>query len=113
MKFLKNNIFTLAALVFVFSLMLVGDASADVMGNAKEKAVSVFKATKTIVFIVGGFGLIGLAFAAIFGKVKWVWFASLAFGLAVLAAAGSIVDYATGDNQGAKLDDSFHQNVSN
>lgn len=113
MKFLKNNIFTLAALVFVFSLMLVGDASADIMGNAKEKAVSVFKATKTIVFIVGGFGLIGLAFGAIFGKVKWVWFASLAFGLAVLAAAGSIVDYATGDNQGAKLDDSFHRNVSN
>ena len=40
------------------------------------------------------FGLIALAFQAIFGKIKWPWFAALAFGLAVVAAAGAIVNYA-------------------
>lgn len=102
MKFLKNNMYTLFALAFVFTMALTGDASAasdsnTVMGTARDKAVEVFKSVRTIVFIVGGFGLIALAFQAIFGKVKWPWFAGLAFGLAVLAAAGAIIDYATGD----------------
>ena len=99
MKFFKNNLYTLLALAFVFTMALTGDASAageSVMTTARKKAVSVFQAVKTIVFVIGGFGLVALAFQAIFGKVKWPWFAGLAVGLAILAAAGAIVDYATG-----------------
>ncbi len=110
LKFLKNNMFTLLALTVVFTLALSGDADAatSVMTTAKNKAVSVFKAVKTIVFVVGGFGLVALAFQAIFGKVKWPWFAGLAVGLAILAAAGAIVDYATGANTAqTDLSDSF------
>jgi hypothetical protein len=122
MKFLKNNILTIAALAFVLSMSLVGDASAavgDLMGTAQDKVVSLFKSAKTIVFVVGGFGLIALAFSAIFGKVKWPWFAGLAFGLAVLAAANAIVDYATGNGlsngagaggKSSSLDDTFGSN---
>lgn len=100
MKFLKNNMFTLLAVVFVLTLAMVGDASAQgtVMDKATTKAISVFQSVKTIVFVIGGFGLVGLAFQAIFGKVKWTWFAGLAVGLAVLAAAGAIIEYATGDS---------------
>lgn len=104
MKFLKNNMFTLFAMAFVLTLAMMGDASAQsvtgasVMDTATSKAVSVFKSVKTIVFVIGGFGLVGLAFQAIFGKVKWTWFAGLAVGLAVLAAAGAIIEYATGSN---------------
>lgn len=109
LKFMKKNMFTLLALAVVFTLALTGDACAEsVMTTAKKKAVSVFQAVKTIVFVIGGFGLVALAFQAIFGKVKWPWFAGLAVGLAILAAAGAIVDYATGDksNQGS-LGDTF------
>lgn len=118
MKFLKNNIYTLFALALVFTMAMVGDASADsVMVTAQKKTIKVFNAVKTIIFVVGGFGLIALAFQAIFGKVKWPWFAGLAFGLAVLAAAGAIVDYATGttDHQGGGGDsgmgDTFQDNM--
>lgn len=101
MKFLKNNIFTFLALGLVFSMSVMGNANAEsVMDTATTKALNVFQAVKTIVFVVGGFGLVGLAFQAIFGKVKWPWFAGLAVGLAVLAAAGAIVEYATGETQG-------------
>lgn len=121
MKFLKNNLFTLLALGLVFTMSLVGDASAQatttVMDIATNKALNVFKAVKTIIFVVGGFGLVGLAFQAIFGKVKWAWFAGLAVGLAVLAAAGAIVDYATGQKkiqEGATgFDDTFKQSTGN
>ena len=98
MQFLKNNIWTFC-LVAVFSLLtFAGDASApsSVMQTSQEKALNVFTAVKTIIFVVGGFGLVGIAFQAIIGKVKWTWFAGLAVGLGILAAAGSIVEYATG-----------------
>ena len=101
MQFLKNNIWTLC-LVALFGLFaFTGDAAAQsgsVMELGKTKALNVFTSVKTIIFIVGGFGLVGIAFAAIFGKVNWKWFAALAVGLAILAAAGSIVNYATGEN---------------
>ena len=113
LKFLKKNMFTLLALTVVFALAFVGDASAaSVMDTAKEKAVKVFLAVKTIVFVIGGFGLVALAFQAIFGKVKWPWFAGLAVGLGILAAAGAIVEYATGDSSGIStdLEDTFGDN---
>ncbi|MBR1756410.1 MAG: TrbC/VirB2 family protein [Alphaproteobacteria bacterium] len=113
MKFLRNNIWTLTALLFLFCVVAVEPASAagsvttntSVFGTAKAKLSDLFKNAKTVLFVIGGFGLIALAFQAIFGKVKWPWFAALAFGLAVVAAAGSIVNYATDDKQvSAKTD---------
>ena len=55
-----------------------------------------FYNVRTVIFILGGFGLVGLAFFAIFGKIQWKWFAALCVGLAIVAAAGFIIDYATG-----------------
>lgn len=100
MRFLKNNIWTLTALLFLFCVVAVDPASADsVFTQAKSKLSDLFKNAKTVLFVIGGFGLIALAFQAIFGKVKWPWFAALAFGLAVVAAAGAIVNYATDDSK--------------
>ena len=113
MRFLKNNVWTLTALLFLFCVVMVDQASAaSVFGTAKDKLQQLFKNAKTVLFVIGGFGLIALAFQAIFGKVKWPWFAALAFGLAVVAAAGAIVDYAvntadTGGTVSGDLGDSL------
>ncbi len=114
MQFIKNNIWTLC-LVALFAIFgFAGEASAQgstIMTTAQNKAVNVFTSIKTIIFVVGGFGLVGIAFMAIFGKINWKWFAALAVGLAILAAAGSIVNYATGssDINNTTLGDSFGQ----
>ncbi len=107
MQFLKKNIWTLATMALIVFVGMIGDAAAQgtsasgstIMQTATQKATSVFSSVKTIIFIIGGFGLVGLAWAAIFGKVNWKWFASLAVGLAILAAASSIVEYATGSTE--------------
>lgn len=103
MQFLKKNIWTICCVAVIALLATVDPACAqgatgDLMSKAQKKAANVFTSVKNIIFVVGGFGLVGLAFAAIFGKVQWKWFASLAVGLAILAAAGSIVNYATEDS---------------
>ena len=100
MNFLKKNIWTICSWAFVLTLLAADSFAAgegsSLMTTAQTKATNVFQSVKTITFIVGGFGLIGIAYQAIIGKVKWSWFAGLAVGLALLAAAGAIVEYATG-----------------
>ena len=99
MKFLKNNLLSLAVMTALFTVAMMGDADASVFSAAGGKLVNLFKNAKMIIFIIGGFGLIALAFQAIFGKVKWAWFAALAFGLAVVAAASSIITYAANSDR--------------
>lgn len=99
MSFLKKNFWTLSCLVLLIAMGMCGDAWADgasIMDTAATKARNTFDKVKTITFILGGFGLVGIAFQAVMGKVKWTWFAGLAVGLGILGAAGSIVEYATG-----------------
>ena len=115
MRFIKNNFWTFF-MVAVFALLgMSGDALAQgtadtgtsIMSLAASKGVNTFRAVRTIIFIVGGFGLVGVAFGAIFGKINWKWFAGLAVGLAILAAAGAIVTYATGDGTTGRYGDTF------
>ena len=63
---------------------------------AQQKSADVFKNTKTIIYIVGAFGLMVLAVGAIFGKLAWRTLAYLAIGLLLLVGAGGIVDYFVG-----------------
>ena len=110
MKFLKNNILNITSMVFLFTLVMMGDSCAEtVFGTAAAKLVDLFKNAKMVVFVIGGFGLVALAFQAIFGKIKWPWFAALGFGLAVVAAAGAIVNYAanTTGAAGSKFQDTL------
>ncbi len=96
-----KKMFILCSLALVFTVLFADASHAEsVMDVAAGKAVRIFNHVKMIIFVVGGFGLVGIAFQAIFGKVKWTWFAGLAVGLAILAAAGTIVNYATGAQMG-------------
>ena len=113
MEFLKKNIWTLGCMAVVMLLVLAGDASAQTSGStlmqtAQDKTRNVFASVKTVMFILGGFGLVAVAWFAVFGTVKWKWFAGLAVGLAILAAAGAIVEYATGSGE-ANLATTFGQ----
>ena len=62
---------------------------------AGKRFMQAFKSVRTMVLIFGGFGLVVLAVAAILGKVKWAALGALAAGLAIVAVAGKVVDYAT------------------
>ncbi len=114
MKFLKSNMLSIMSMTFLFVMVMLGDAAAEnsVFGTAITKMANLFTNAKLVIFMIGGFGLVALAFQAIFGKVKWAYFAALAFGLAVVAAAGAIVNYAanTNDAVGKQFQDSLGSN---
>ena len=99
-----NKLFTMLAVAFVAGVMLfAGDAMAAETAawtTAFNKVLEVFQNARRMIFIIGGFGLIALAFFAIFGKIKWNWFAALCVGLGIVAIAGLIIDYVTVENAG-------------
>ena len=51
--------------------------------------------------------MVAVAFAAIFGKVNWKWFAGLAAGLAILAAASMAIEYVTNGGATTGMADTF------
>lgn len=111
MKKLKK-VLVLCSWVLMFTAVWATSSFAEqsVMDLGMRKALQLFQNVKVLIFVVGAFGLVGIAFQAIFGKVKWTWFAGLAVGLAILAAAGAIVNYATGGNiDSTQTGDSFDQ----
>ena len=99
-----NKLFSIMAMALVAGVMLwAGDAfatssSETAWGIAFTKVSEAFQYSRKMIFIVGGFGLIVLAFFAIFGKLNWKWFAALCVGLGIVAIAGLIIDYVTVDS---------------
>jgi len=95
-----KKLFSIMAFALIAGIMLwAGDACAtgDAWDVAFTKVTNTFQYSRRMIFIVGGFGLVVLAFWAIFGKLQWKWFAALCVGLAIVAIAGLIIDYVTTD----------------
>lgn len=107
-KFLKYlSLFAVIAIAFAATdaFAQVNASGANVFETVTDRMVQTFKNVRAVIFIVGGFGLVGLGFAAIFGKVNWKWLAALAAGLAIVAVAGAVVDYVTQSGDDVNLSD--------
>ena len=62
--------------------------------KAFNTMIRTFNNVKTIFYVVGAFGLIGIAVGGLMGKIKWAWLGYLAVGLAIVAAADMIIKWA-------------------
>lgn len=95
-----KKLFSIMAFALIAGIMMwSGDAFAagDAWSVAFDKVTQAFQNSRKMIFIIGGFGLIVLAFFAIFGKINWKWFAALCVGLGIVAIAGLVIDYVTED----------------
>lgn len=90
----SNRIFFMVLFCCFALVLLTGDAYADdVLQTVKSKAAKFIHDLRPLIFILAGFGLIGFAFGAIFGKISWKWFANIAIGLFLVANVGLFIDY--------------------
>ena len=62
--------------------------------STANKLGNLFKDVRKIVYILGAFALVGFAWLAIMGNLAWKKVAILAIGLAVLAIADQVIQYA-------------------
>ena len=101
---LKSNLF-LSLLIIVVLALCPQDAwsASTVFEKVRQKAASSLKDVKLVVYILGGFGLIGFSFMAIFNKISWKWFANIAISLFLLSVMGLFIDDFTGTSEHASL----------
>lgn len=97
MRSMTKN-FAMALVAALVVLLAADPAAADVFSSVKTKGKELFDNVRQIIYIMGGFGLIGLAMGAIFGRINWKWFGGLAFGLIIIAVADAAVEYMTGSS---------------
>ena len=81
-----------------------------IFSTAISKLLNLFGNVKLVLYVIAAFGLVGFAFMAIFGKVRWGWVCALAFGLAAVAAAGQIIDYVSQSGIGGAMADTLGAN---
>jgi hypothetical protein len=74
-----------------------------VFQTLSNKGTTTFTNLRVIMFIIAGFGIIGMAAMAFFGKFDWRWTFSMGGGLIILAAAGGLIYYATHPETGGNV----------
>ena len=79
-------------------------ATNAIFTEAYNKLYETFNNARVVVYILSGFGLVGLATAAIFGKLSFRWLATIAIALFVLASAEQLVKTVV---EGDKLNSTF------
>lgn len=61
-----------------------------------NKGAEIFKGVRDIVYVVSGFGIIGVAVGGFFGNLNWKWLGAIIIGLMVIAMTGGILDFVAG-----------------
>lgn len=83
----------LVAAVAALSPEILLAQDTTVFDNIDDGLETAFDRTRTITYVVGGLGAIGLGVGAFFGRFKWGWFFSLVGGLAVVAMIIEGIDF--------------------
>lgn len=99
--------------VAIFSLVLFATpAFASATAAAKEtglftelisKGAEIFNGVRDIVFVVSGFGIIGVAVGGFFGNMNWKWLSAIIIGLIVIGLTGSIIQFVAGDTANVNI----------
>jgi hypothetical protein len=101
--FLAFGALALAALIMPETALAQASGNGGVFQTLSNKGTTTFTNLRVIMFIIAGFGIIGMAAMAFFGKFDWRWTFSMGGGLIILAAAGGIIYYATHPEEGGTV----------
>ena len=56
----------------------------------------IFRGLRDLIYVVAGFGIIGVAVGGFFGNLNWKWLGAIIIALVVIATTGEIINMITG-----------------
>ena len=57
---------------------------------------NIFKKLRDLIYVVAGFGIIGVAVGGFFGNINWKWLGAIIISLIVIASTGELINLITG-----------------
>ena len=104
----NKKVFLITGFISVMGIFLwvnAAFAATDTTFESAYEALEVtFRNARSVVYVLSGFGLIGLSVGAMMGKLDFKWLAMICVALAVLAGAEKIVKYSI---QGVEIDEDY------
>ena len=80
-------------------------SSSDVSGCSKDTGLfsgliisgnKIFSGLRDLIYVVAGFGIVGVAVGGFFGSLNWKWLGAIVIGLILIASTGELINAITG-----------------
>lgn len=96
----KKFLFIGVAVLLMSSVLFATSAYAadGIFGDLTKKGGEIFTGLQDIIFIVAGFGIIGVGVSGFFGNLNWKWLGAIIIGLMVIATTAAIIKTVTGED---------------
>ncbi len=108
-----KNLTTIFITLLLFAMLITNPAlaadtteSGELFADLIAKGSEIFMGMRDIIYVVSGFGIIGVAIGGFFGTINWKWLGAIMIGLMVLASTAALVQYITGAEVG-KIEDTL------
>lgn len=91
------RVVVLALLFFVVSSFLSPHNSYALFEELTDKGIEIFTGMREIIYVVAGFGIIGIAIGGFFGNLNWKWLGAVIIGLVIIAVTAAFINYVAGE----------------
>lgn len=91
-----KNFLVVTLLIFMVSSVLFATDSYALFDDLTSKGAEIFTGMRDIIYVVAGFGIIGVAVGGFFGTLNWKWLGAIIIGLTVIALTGSFITAVAG-----------------
>ena len=72
------------------------NASGGLFGGLLATGSKIFKGLRDLIYVVAGFGIIGVAVGGFFGNLNWKWLGSIIISLIIIASTGELINMIVG-----------------
>lgn len=85
------------SMFFLISLFAPTDSYA-LFEELTDKGIEIFTGMREIIYVVAGFGIIGIAVGGFFGNLNWKWLGAVIIGLVIIAVTAAFINYVAGED---------------
>ncbi len=98
-----KKVLILSALMFALSSVLFASNSYALFEELTQKGSEIFMGMRDIIYVVAGFGIIGVAVGGFFGNINWKWLGAIIIGLFVIATTAAFINYVAYGKSGSQI----------
>lgn len=99
----NRNIFPILIFLFfmfftqaAFAAAATTSTSTGLFSELISRGAEIFNGMRDIIYVVSGFGIIGVSVGGFFGNMNWKWLGAIVIALMVIGLTGSILNFVVG-----------------